>query len=660
MLAQYLSHDVFNQQPPQIQSFLLATSILKRLEPSLCQALLPDAPCAAILAELTAADVLLAPEGGDQQGFRYRTLFASYLQARLRAAQPQTAQALHLRASAWYAARQRPVPAIDHALDGGDFACAARMLEHHGLELLGQGRIRLLARWLRQLPRPALESRPLLLAIRIWSLCFTHGPAQALSELDALAMEIGDHVIAGAWWRPAAALRPILLAMLDRHEESYQTGMVILAQPDTPAPFTSAVLVNAMANTAGILGKYDQARALLDTARAGLQAGPGDFHAMYSEAVEGVIDLLAGRFRQAHARFQLAVRATHAGTQANGNAWAGVLYAVALYESGQLTETARLLDIYMPLGRDAGLADHLILGHVMLARMALQRGCAEQAFVTLGELEYLGHHRRLPRMAASARLERARILLLQGHSQAARDELRRAHNPDLWASMRELHLPANDLSYPALAELRWEAYAGNAEHAALALNHAWREARRQGRERRALKLQLIASVALARAGNLDAADAVLTGVLDHACQEAVYGLIVDEAGPLAECLKSFARRRAGALWCAANPDAAPALQRWRTGLAASQQAYAGRTSLLAGADSRQNPPREQALRASLTAKEFAVLALLADGLSNAGMAHRLHVSESTVRSHLRSLNTKLAASSRTQALAIARRAGLIS
>ncbi|MEE3101297.1 MAG: LuxR C-terminal-related transcriptional regulator, partial [Pseudomonadota bacterium] len=54
-----------------------------------------------------------------------------------------------------------------------------------------------------------------------------------------------------------------------------------------------------------------------------------------------------------------------------------------------------------------------------------------------------------------------------------------------------------------------------------------------------------------------------------------------------------------------------------------------------------------------------ILALLAEGCSNADMARRLCVSDSTVRTHLRNINSKLDASSRTQAVAVARRLGLI-
>ncbi|MEH6560159.1 MAG: LuxR C-terminal-related transcriptional regulator, partial [Marinobacter sp.] len=62
---------------------------------------------------------------------------------------------------------------------------------------------------------------------------------------------------------------------------------------------------------------------------------------------------------------------------------------------------------------------------------------------------------------------------------------------------------------------------------------------------------------------------------------------------------------------------------------------------------------------ALTRKETRVLQLLSEGYSNSAMSEKLFVSDSTVRTHLRNINSKLNASSRTQAVAIARRYGLI-
>jgi len=61
----------------------------------------------------------------------------------------------------------------------------------------------------------------------------------------------------------------------------------------------------------------------------------------------------------------------------------------------------------------------------------------------------------------------------------------------------------------------------------------------------------------------------------------------------------------------------------------------------------------------LTDREREVLALVAEGLSNAAIAERLVVSVHTVRNHIASLSAKLGAHSKLEALSIALRRGLL-
>ena len=56
---------------------------------------------------------------------------------------------------------------------------------------------------------------------------------------------------------------------------------------------------------------------------------------------------------------------------------------------------------------------------------------------------------------------------------------------------------------------------------------------------------------------------------------------------------------------------------------------------------------------------FYALVFLANGVSNREMAGRIFVSENTVKFHLKNIYSKLAVSSRLQAVAAARQMGLI-
>jgi DNA-binding NarL/FixJ family response regulator len=61
----------------------------------------------------------------------------------------------------------------------------------------------------------------------------------------------------------------------------------------------------------------------------------------------------------------------------------------------------------------------------------------------------------------------------------------------------------------------------------------------------------------------------------------------------------------------------------------------------------------------LSTRELEVLDLLAEGLSNKLIAHRLNISEHTVKTHVASIFAKLGASSRTEAVSQAVRRGLV-
>lgn len=61
----------------------------------------------------------------------------------------------------------------------------------------------------------------------------------------------------------------------------------------------------------------------------------------------------------------------------------------------------------------------------------------------------------------------------------------------------------------------------------------------------------------------------------------------------------------------------------------------------------------------LTGRELEVLSLLAQGKTNAQIAALLHISASTARFHLTNILTKLAVETRSEALVLAARAGLI-
>ena len=68
---------------------------------------------------------------------------------------------------------------------------------------------------------------------------------------------------------------------------------------------------------------------------------------------------------------------------------------------------------------------------------------------------------------------------------------------------------------------------------------------------------------------------------------------------------------------------------------------------------------EGVTRVQLTPRELSALRLMADGKANKEIASELGISERTVKTHLGHLFEKLGATSRTEALRVATRRGLI-
>jgi LuxR family transcriptional regulator, maltose regulon positive regulatory protein len=648
-VADYLAEEVLARQPEGIHQFLLHSSVLKQLEPGICNFVLARSDSAEVLELLEKTNALLVRLGDGKPTYRYHSMFSTFLQEQLAREEPHEVRHLHRRAAQWYLSRERPVPAIDHALESGDTALAIELLEANAGALLAQGRMRILSRWLESLPAGALAPHPELMAVRIWARCFTRGSREATELLEASGLDEGTS--------PRVAmhllgLRPLLLAMMDRYEDAYAAGRESLARMPTDIAFSDMVLANAMTTVAAVLGKHHEARRLLDSARRSQGQAGSSFNIMFSEAAEGIIDLQEGRLRQATARFRLAINAT-AGTgysHSHGNSWAVVLYACVCYEANELEQAGHLLHVYLPIARDIQLTDQVISGYVLLSRIAFHRGDIDHAFQALTELEYLGHQRQLPRLVASAHLERSRLHLRQGHGAAAREELERADDKALWRQISELRLLANDTEYQALAELRWEAYAGDAAQAARRLGEEADLAHAGARERRALKLNLLRAVALYRDERRAAAFALLHDVLKAACSEGYMRLLLDEGPPAGALLRSYLGASLDRAPDQGDPIFSEYLQRLK-------RAFAAEHAL------GEAPPAAAAEPAAptepMTRKELRVVRLLAEGYSNNAIAEKLFVSDSTVRTHLRNINSKLGTHSRTQAVAVARRLSLL-
>jgi LuxR family maltose regulon positive regulatory protein len=116
-ITDFLGTEVLDRQPDQIRDFLLATSVLDTLDAESCAAVTGRSNADGQLARLKERNLFLIELG--RGVYRYHQLFADLLRYRLRAEDPDREHALHRRAAAFFAATGDPENAIGHFLAAG-------------------------------------------------------------------------------------------------------------------------------------------------------------------------------------------------------------------------------------------------------------------------------------------------------------------------------------------------------------------------------------------------------------------------------------------------------------------------------------------------------------------------------------------------------------
>jgi len=170
-IIDYLGEEVLSGLSVEIRDFLLNTSILTRLNGSLCDALIGDSGGEAILEDLERRNLFIIPLDNDRRWFRYHHLFSDLLKRRLEYAQPETASRLHHRAGLWHLEKGDFTEAFRHFMESGDPAKAVEILEGRWHVFIHRGQAGQLQRMLDSLePAEIKNSAPLSMA-RCWLYC---------------------------------------------------------------------------------------------------------------------------------------------------------------------------------------------------------------------------------------------------------------------------------------------------------------------------------------------------------------------------------------------------------------------------------------------------------------------------------------------------------
>jgi LuxR family maltose regulon positive regulatory protein len=171
-IAGYLVEEVLNSQPARTRDLLLKTSILDRVSAGIASELSGEEHAAGVLEALAAANAFVEPLGNGW--YRYHALFAEVLRLQLRSKYPRQVAGLHRRAARWYQANRRLPDAVRQAVAADDWPLAAQLvIDDLAIgTLIGAADHDPLGECLRRMPRVSAENGPqLALAAAAIALC---------------------------------------------------------------------------------------------------------------------------------------------------------------------------------------------------------------------------------------------------------------------------------------------------------------------------------------------------------------------------------------------------------------------------------------------------------------------------------------------------------
>jgi len=159
-IGEYLMAEMLERQPSAVQSALLRTSLVDRVNGELADLLADRSGSEQMLLELEDANAFVVSLDAQRTWFRYHQLLADFLRLEVRRRLGDEVPDLHRRAAHWFADHGEVVEAVRHTLAAGDWPGAARLLADHLFSLTLDGQEGAIAALLPSFPAGASAEHP--------------------------------------------------------------------------------------------------------------------------------------------------------------------------------------------------------------------------------------------------------------------------------------------------------------------------------------------------------------------------------------------------------------------------------------------------------------------------------------------------------------------
>ncbi|WP_104370741.1 LuxR C-terminal-related transcriptional regulator [Desulfocucumis palustris] len=603
LLAGYFLEEVFGWFGPDVQEFLLQTSILGHLSGPLCQAVTGRPDSVTVLATVGKSCGFVACL--DDQWYVYHHLFAEFLQGLLKERYPDRIRGMYGKAARWCEDAGLASKAVDYYLQGGEYHQAAGLVERLVQEMLNLGETATLFRWLQALPAEVVDKSPALCVAQAWAAV----AANRAAEVE-LWLERADASCRDAEARPGDGRNNMAVDMV--------VLRAYLAVKRRDVPGVLHCLTRAGQNPEKVI-TYGRSAAFqqLETSLLGGVLG---WFGRLKEAVRAV---------ESGAHLKLRSLADPATARAG---YVLVAYAEILYEWNKADAAVKSLVEGMEEAQRMEQAGALVPAFFTLAKIHRSRGDLAVALATAEEAErkvrsFGQLHWLFPLAALKARLN-----LEAGDSEAAEAWL--AHSRlDIYDRLSAAR------AYEHITCARVLLALGRVAEALLLLERLLVLAEKEQRLPGIIEISNLLAIACDTAGRTAEGLEILRQNLALGRENGYLRSFVDEGAPMLTLLRRLTR---------SQPVDGEAYLRQLLDLLRESPVlrYSGLQAVSAGCD-------------NLTAKELAVLRLVAAGLNRRSIAGELGVALTTVKTHLANIYGKLGVTDRRDAVERARQMGIL-
>ena len=405
----YLAQEVLERQSEPRRQFLLATSILERMNADLCNVVTGREDSQAMLEQLEQENSFILPLDQQRVWYRYHHLFNDFLLTRLQQTRPEEEiLAYHRRAFDWLADHELHEEAVQQALQAGELQAASDLIKQIIPEMFVKSELVTISTWLKAFPEEFLHQDPVLSVALAWALLATGHSVQVEAHLTAIENQLGwradgspESLALPGWLQGALAEvaniraslafnRFDLLMVLDNTHQA----MAYLKEPDADGLQNSYIDLKSVAafNLALAYEYTGQVEAAIEAFREAIHFSEIKLnihilpiaynHLAHLHELNGQLRPAAEIYERARKKAE-AIDPVHPSPML-GAALAGLgnLY----YEWNRLDEAKTTFERGITLGRQWMLWEALVSGYSGLARLQAARGERQDSLQTMQEL----------------------------------------------------------------------------------------------------------------------------------------------------------------------------------------------------------------------------------------------------------------------------------